>query len=155
MLKAKITCAHPSQTWTMFRSIYGRPLWPYGRSGVALDRSTTPPPLERYVRQREDGWNILEKRRCVEGKNLMPAHKPDLDDVSFDLRTPPWSHGRLGLALDRSTSPPPLERYVRQCGGGWNTLEKRWCVEGKNHMPTPKPDLDDVSFDLQTPPMAI
>ena len=72
MLKTKISCPHPSQTWTMFPSIYRRPLWPYGRLRLALDRTTSPPPLERYVRQRGDGWNILEKRRCVEGKITCP-----------------------------------------------------------------------------------
>ena len=103
---------HPSQTWTMFPLIYGRPLWPYGRLGIALDRATSPPPLERYVRQRGDGWNILEKRRCVEGKNHMPTHKPDLDDVSFNLRTPPMAIWPVG-ARTRPIDDPSALRTIR------------------------------------------
>ena len=121
----------------MLPSIYGRPLWPYGRLGLALGRSTSPPPLERYVRQRGDGWNILEKRRCVEVKITCPHPSQTWTMFPSIYGRPLWPYGRLGLALYRSTSPPPLERYVRQRGDGWNILEKRRCVEVKITCPHP------------------
>ena len=85
----------------------------------------------------------------------MPTHKPDLDGRLVHLRTPPMAIGSFVARILPIDEPSTLSIYVRPHGDGWDILKKRRCVEGRNHMPTHKPDLGDKLVHLRTPPMAI